>query len=418
MNKIMKRLSMLFVILAIAIIAVPASVKAAEPEVVVDSRYINVYDVTEECILKVTDGANIQYLILEKGTNRIYKNDLSFEVSSNAVFTTEAIKWPTVEVKFNGTLEANKEVGFSISCKSPYTGLDLKINDDYRSQDCEMQTGGTSLKPRDAGEFTIDGKLYLTDNINATVYHDFSYKFTVNPSTPRIPIKCTGNHKQLTFDGDWVASKGEGAYFILQIYKDGKWQYVCDKSNIKNKSLALTAKGLKNNTKYNFRVQAYIPKNAKHGDLWSAFSKTFSATTASSQKPVIKSVTCKMSKPVYHKKKWIATHWDTAFGKWIKGHYEPAYYTTRVKVTVKLKKKIPGAKGMFVSLNAKGAKFAPKYNKNSTTYSYYITLRSNENQKNYWKGKKVSAQVQSFVADKENWKIYGLKSAKKSGVIK
>lgn len=416
MNKIMKRLSMLFVVLALSVILAPLSVRAAEADVSLDSRYITVNNVAEDCVLKVTDGGTTQYMVLHSGTNKIDRNG----VSDAATFTTEPINWPAVEVKFNGTLAAQKEVGFTISVKSDYTGdAEIKIKDDYRSEDCEMQTGGTSLKPRDAGEFSIKGKLYtFYADMSDTLYHDFTYKFTVNPPAPRVPTKCTGNHKQLTFDGDWDSSKGDGAYFILQIYKNGKWEYVCDKNNIKNKSLALTANELKDNTKYNFRVQSYIPKNEKHGDLWSPFSKTFSVTTASAQKPVIKSVKCKMSKPVYHKKKWVATHWDTAFGKWIKGHYEPAYYTTRVKVTVTLKKKIPGAKGMFVFLNAKGAKFEPKFNKNGTSYSYYITLRSSEKKKNYWKGKKISAQVQSFVADNEDWKIYGLKSSKKSGKIK
>lgn len=416
MNKIMKRISMLFVVLALTIIMAPLSVKAADPDVSLDSRYITVNNVTEDCVLKVTDGGTTQYMILHSGTNNIDRNG----VGDDATFSIEPISWPNVEVKFKGSLAAQKKVDFTISVKSPYTGdAEIKIKDDYRSEDCEMETGGTSLKPRDAGEFSIKGKLYtFYADMSDTLYHDFSYKFTVNPPAPRIPTTCKGNHKQLTFDGDWDASRGEGSYFILQIYKNGKWQYVCDKKKIYSKSAALTAKGLKDNTKYKFRVQSYIPKNKKHGDLWSPFSKAFSVTTASAQKPVIKSVKCKMGKPVFHKKKWIDTHWDTAFGKWIKGHYEPAYYTTKVTVTVNLKKKIPGAKGMFVFLNASGPRFEPKYKKNATSYTYYITLRSDEKKPNFWKGKKVTAQVQSFVADKENWKIYGVKSAKKAGVIK
>ena len=126
---------------------------------------------------------------------------------------------------------------------------------------------------------------------------------------------------------------------------------------------------------------------------------TTTIKTGSSSKPKIKSVELKATKVKYHKLRWPGYYNVVGGSVFWHNSYVEKFYTAKVKVTVKLKKK-PGTAGVFISLLGqtkwvKGNKkkytatFTPTYNywvKNPHSGKYKLHVNVYSGQNSSWGG--------------------------------
>lgn len=132
-----------------------------------------------------------------------------------------------------------------------------------------------------------------------------------------------------------------------------------------------TIGGLKSNKKYKTRIYygKWVSYNGKSYFFKGPAFNTGTIKTGKSKKPKIKSVTAKAVKVKYHKVKH-AGYWNIVGGTafW-HDPYTEKFYTYKVKVTVRLKKK-PGTKGIWINGKfCKGNK--KKYTKTFSVYPNY-----------------------------------------------
>ena len=153
-------------------------------------------------------------------------------------------------------------------------------------------------------------------------------------------------------------------------------------------------KGLKANKKYKTRLRygtAATRFDGSTGVIFGPVLNTGTIKTGQAKKPKVKSVTVKAVKVKFHKHR-VAGHyyWTGYHYVWI-GPYTEKYYTCKLKVTVKLKKK-PGTKGIWI--NGKFVKGNKKtYKATFTPYPNYFT-------KKHPKGMKYKVKCRSFQSKK------------------
>ena len=152
--------------------------------------------------------------------------------------------------------------------------------------------------------------------------------------------------------------------------------------------------GLAANKKYKTRIRygEYVTYSTTYlGDGKSYFfsgpvRNTTTIKTGKKGKPAIKSVTAKAIKVKRHKHK-VAGHYEWVGSSliWI-GPFTEKYYTYKIKITVKLKKK-PGTAGIWINGKfAKGNK--KKYVVTYTPYPNYSAKKP--------RGKKIKVQIKSY----------------------
>ena len=156
-------------------------------------------------------------------------------------------------------------------------------------------------------------------------------------------------------------------------------------------------KGFKANKKYATRLRYGISATKSDGStglILGPVLNTGTIKTGQAKKPKVKSVTVKAVKVKYHKHRVAGHYYWTGYQYvWI-GPYTEKYYTCKIKVTVKLKKK-PGAKGLWINGKfVKGNK--KKYTAKFTPYPNYYTKKPP-------KGMKYKVKIRSY----QNKKYYG-----------
>ena len=170
---------------------------------------------------------------------------------------------------------------------------------------------------------------------------------------------------------------------------------------------AYTISGLRANTTYLTRIcyGTYVTYSANEfGDGNSYFfagpaRNTTTIKTGSDKKPAIKSVSLKAVKIKYHKLRWPGYYNVVGGSVFWHSSYIERFWTCKIKVTVKLKKK-PGTKGLWISLlgqrkwlngNKKKytATFVPTYNyfaKHPKRGKYKFTVSVYSGQDKNWGG--------------------------------
>ena len=176
--------------------------------------------------------------------------------------------------------------------------------------------------------------------------------------------------------------------------------------------------GLKAKTTYRTRIRygtyaTYLKDNGGDGKSYFFGGPVLNTTTiktGSSTKPKIKSVTLKATKVKYHKLRWPGYYNVVGGSVFWHNSYVEKFYTAKVKVTVKLKKK-PGTNGVFISLL--GQTKWKKGNKKKYTVTFTPTY-------NYWvknpRSGKYKLQVQVYSGQNSSWGGYSPVYSKKKKV--
>ena len=137
---------------------------------------------------------------------------------------------------------------------------------------------------------------------------------------------------------------------------------------------------------------------------------TTTIKTGSASKPKIKSVELKATKVKYHKLRWPGYYNVVGGSVFWHSSYVEKFYTAKVKVTVKLKKK-PGTAGVFISLL--GQTKWKKGNKKKYTVTFTPTY-------NYWvknpHSGKYKLQVNVYSGQNSSWGGYSPVYSKKKKV--
>lgn len=152
--------------------------------------------------------------------------------------------------------------------------------------------------------------------------------------------------------------------------------------------------GFKPNKKYSTRIRYGVSAEYNYDNKTYTFYgptlSTGSFKTGAKKKPKIKSVRAKAVSVKYHK----VRHYGPYTGVYL---YTEKFYTCKVKVTIKLKKK-PGAKGLEVSLANGGTKYLKGNKKTYTTtftiYPNYFFKRPNKS------GSKYTVSFRSYQSKK------------------
>ena len=170
--------------------------------------------------------------------------------------------------------------------------------------------------------------------------------------------------------------------------KDGnKW---VDVKNVKTVNVEeRVVSGLKPDTQYTFRLINCIETEGKE-PLYSAPSKEISVITGSNKKPAVKSIKAYGYKTKYISRKYNSGYHDT-LGIWHRGYYTGGYYTT----SYKLKKKAPGLKTKYLSVNGTICKLKGK----SCIYS------------DYYRGKRTRKKLKVKIATAKSDKYRGTGAA-------
>lgn len=170
--------------------------------------------------------------------------------------------------------------------------------------------------------------------------------------------------------------------------KDGnKW---VDVKNVKTVNVEeRVVSGLKPDTQYTFRMINCIETEGKE-PLYSAPSKEISVITGSNKKPAVKSIKAYGYKTKYISRKYNSGYYDT-LGIWHRGYYTGGYYTTSYKLKIVLKKKAPGLKTKYLSVNGTICKLKGK----SCTYS------------DYYRGKRTKKKLKVKIATAKSDKYRG-----------
>lgn len=174
--------------------------------------------------------------------------------------------------------------------------------------------------------------------------------------------------------------------------KDGnKW---VDVKNVKTVNVEeRVVSGLKPDTQYTFRLINCIETEGKE-PLYSAPSKEISVITGSNKKPAVKSIKAYGYKTKYISRKYHSGYYDT-LGIWHRGYYTGGYYTTSYKLKIVLKKKAPGLKTKYLSVNGTICKLKGK----SCTYS------------DYYRGKRTKKKLKVKIATAKSDKYRGTGAA-------
>ncbi len=216
----------------------------------------------------------------------------------------------------------------------------------------------------------------LRDDINHTI------KITVPPTNPQASkfiITSYHNKMELIYNG-----KGAYSQVNVEVYKKGKWQKF---ATIKYGKTTVVKK-LKSSTKYKLRFSTYI------GGAKSAKSVTMTVPTGA-KAPAIKSVTAKVVKTKWIPRRYVPGHWVNT--TWFNGYYTGGYNQITYKVTVKLKKKVKGIKGLYID--------DKKVKGTGKTFSTTFTANANK------KGKKINVKVATYGAKK--YGVFGKATKKK-----
>ncbi len=174
--------------------------------------------------------------------------------------------------------------------------------------------------------------------------------------------------------------------------KDGnKW---VDVKNVKTVNVEeRVVSGLKPDTQYTFRLVNCIEEAGKE-PLYSAPSKQISIITGSKKKPAVKSIKAYGYKTKYISRKYNSGYYDT-LGIWHRGYYTGGYYTTSYKLKIVLKKKAPGLKTKYLSVNGTICKLKGK----TCTYS------------DYYRGKRTKKKLKVKIATAKSNKFRGTGAA-------
>ena len=178
--------------------------------------------------------------------------------------------------------------------------------------------------------------------------------------------------------------------------------------------------GLRQKTTYKTRIRygvdvKYEDDISHNGDgkthtFYGPVLNTTTIKTGSASKPKIKSVTLKATKVKYHKLRWPGYYNVVGGSVFWHNSYVEKFYTAKVKVTVKLKKK-PGTAGVFISLL--GQTKWKKGNKKKYTVTFTPTY-------NYWvknpHSGKYKLQVQVYSGQNSSWGGYSPVYSKKKKV--
>lgn len=151
--------------------------------------------------------------------------------------------------------------------------------------------------------------------------------------------------------------------------------------------------GLKPDKQYTFRLINCIETEGKE-PLYSAPSKEISVITGSNKKPAVKSIKAYGYKTKYISRKYNSGYYDT-LGIWHRGYYTGGYYTTSYKLKIVLKKKAPGLKTKYLSVNGTICKLKGK----SCTYS------------DYYRGKRTKKKLKVKIATAKSDKYRGTGAA-------
>ena len=176
--------------------------------------------------------------------------------------------------------------------------------------------------------------------------------------------------------------------------------------------------GLRAKTTYKTRIRygtyaVYSKDNGGDGKSYFFGGPVLNTTTiktGSASKPKIKSVTLKATKVKYHKLRCPGYYNVVGGSVFWHNSYVEKFYTAKVKVTVKLKKK-PGTAGVFISLL--GQTKWKKGNKKKYTVTFTPTY-------NYWvknpHSGKYKLQVQVYSGQNSSWGGYSPVYSKKKKV--
>ena len=236
----------------------------------------------------------------------------------------------------------------------------------------EYSSGATGLINYDCGGIQIGE--------TETIYPTFEFlcPLSINSIDATNYIKAIGrNYIEISTAN--LSALGEGVESVGVFYKKksaSEWK--------QSESFKIT--GLSSNTEYQVRLNysKTVDINGQKKLCSSPYTNALTLKTylAATPKPVIKSVKITGAKV---KTRTTDGYWSQdSLGNW---HWNKptSYKVTECKVTVKIKKKVPGAIGYFVSINGGKAKFG-----NKTTFTYKTVVKGSSI------GKKVTAKVAAF----------------------
>ena len=261
---------------------------------------------------------------------------------------------------------------------SPETYV-FSAGSELRSYGDRTSTGWSGvLNNSSAGYHTLRVVLYA----DGYGFKEYTYEYH---SVPEAPIL-----QEYSFNVGTTKMNLKGLGQIQM--KDGnKW---VDVKNVKTVNVEeRVVSGLKPDTKYTFRLVNCIEEAGKE-PLYSAPSKQISIITGSKKKPAVKSIKAYGYKTKYISRKYNSGYYDT-LGIWHRGYYTGGYYTTSYKLKIVLKKKAPGLKTKYLSVNGTICKLKGK----TCTYS------------DYYRGKRTKKKLKVKIATAKSNKFRGTGAA-------
>ncbi len=246
---------------------------------------------------------------------------------------------------------------------------------ELRSYGDRTSTGWSGvLNNSSAGYHTLRVVLYA----DGYGFKEYTYEYHSVPETP-ILLEYSFNVGTTKMN-----LKGSGR---IQMKDGNKW---VDVKNVKPVNVEeRVVSGLKPDTQYTFRLVNCIEEEGKE-PLYSAPSKEISVITGSNKKPAVKAIKAYGYKTKYISRKYNSGYYDT-LGIWHRGYYTGGYYTTSYKLKIVLKKKAPGLKTKYLSVNGTICKLKGK----SCTYS------------DYYRGKRTRKKLKVKIATAKSDKYRG-----------
>lgn len=287
-----------------------------------------------------------------------------------------------------GTVNVDWNIqGLVGACKVPFTVTLTGSPETYvysagselRSYGDRTSTGWSGvLNNSSAGYHTLRVVLYA----DGYGFKEYTYEYHSIPETP-ILLEYSFNVGTTKMN-----LKGLGR---IQMKDGNKW---VDVKNVKPVNVEeRVVSGLKPDTQYTFRLISCIEEEGKE-PLYSAPSKEISVITGSNKKPAVKSIKAYGYKTKYIPRKYNSGYYDT-LGIWHRGYYTGGYYTTSYKLKIVLKKKAPGLKTKYLSVNGTICKLKGK----SCTYS------------DYYRGKRTKKKLKVKIATAKSDKYRGTGAA-------
>ena len=250
---------------------------------------------------------------------------------------------------------------------------------ELRSYGDRTSTGWSGvLNNSSAGYHTLRVVLYA----DGYGFKEYTYEYHSIPETP-ILLAYSFNVGTTKMN-----LKGSGR---IQMKDGNKWVYV---KNVKPVNVEeRVVSGLKPDKQYTFRLISCIEEEGKE-PLYSAPSKQISIITGSNKKPAVKSIKAYGYKTKYIPREYNSGYYD-ALGIWHRGYYTGGYYTTSYKLKIVLKKKAPGLKTKYLSVNGTICKLKGK----TCTYS------------DYYRGKRTKKKLKVKIATAKSNKFRGTGAA-------